>query len=449
MSAINEVNPFKCLRYEKNIVNDIGLCLSPPYDVISPLMQQYYYDLHECNVIRLILGKEYITDNDSDNRYTRSFKTLTGWIKKGVLTETVEPSFWIYEQTFNDSSNCEKQIKGFIGLVRLQDYNTGAVLPHEKVMKRVVDDRVNLMSATNMQMEYIWSLFEDPSNQIDIVLDGKRSFEQPEISYFENSQKTKHRLWRIKKKKECNMISEVMKGQKIYIADGHHRYQTMLSFRDEMRRKFPDAGPSAPWEFILMFLTNIEQPGLTILPTHRILNKINTLDVQGFEQRLSKFFSLEKYYFTQKDQTDVLKVWIKDLNETEEKHKLGIFSRKLNCYYIVTLNNIIGYEKLISDKGSDVWRNLDVNILNVLILNEILGIDETQLNEGKVIQYTNDIEEGLSEVRKGNAEIAFFPNPTKISEVIKVSDNQELMPRKSTHFYPKPISGLLFYPMNQ
>ena len=257
------------------------------------------------------------------------------------------------------------------------------------------------------------------------------------------------RLWQIKKKNECNIISEIMKGQKIYIADGHHRYHTMLSFRDEMRRKFPEAGPSAPWEFILMFLTNIEQPGLTVLPTHRILNNINTLGVEDFERRLSKFFSLEKYYFTQTDQAEVLKVWIKDLKETGAKHKLGIFNRKINCYYVVTLNNITGYEKLILDKGSGISKSLDVNILNVLILNEILGIDESQLNEGKVIQYTNEIKVGLSEVTKGNAELAFFLNPTKISEVIKVSNNRELMPRKSTHFHPKPISGLLFYPMDQ
>ncbi len=239
--SINDVRPFRALHYDPNVVPNIGLCLSQPYDVISPQQQDAYYALHPYNVIRLILNKEERGDGDARNRYTRARDELARWRAAGVLRSTARPSFWVYEQEFDLPGIGRRKVKGFIGAVRLRDYAERRVLPHEKVLKGPLEDRIRLTETTQTQFEYIWGLYQDKAYVIDNVLD-EREKEAAIIDYREEPIGVRHRMWRLTDPATCEIVRRTMARLKIYIADGHHRYQTMLTIRDQMRQTLPRRG---------------------------------------------------------------------------------------------------------------------------------------------------------------------------------------------------------------
>jgi uncharacterized protein (DUF1015 family) len=445
---LNDVRPFKALHYDPSVVGDIGPCLSQPYDVISPRQQEEYYQRHPLNVIRLILGREEPGDGPERNRYARARETLAEWRRSGVLHATARPSFWIYAQDFDLPGIGRKTVKGFIGAVRLHDYAERAILPHEKVLKGPLEDRIELTRATNTQFEYIWGLYRDRAYVIDNILDEQER-EPPIVDWVEPPIGVRHRLWRLTDPAACQVVQRTMARLPIYIADGHHRYQTMLSIRDAMRRRRPDAGPDAPWERIMMFLTNSEHEGLTILPTHRMLHGIRIESVHKLAADIQEHFHVKKYPFRDGDEPEARRRWLRDLRDVEPgEHSFGAFIANTNGYYLLTLRDSEAYEELVTMDTSSAWKLLDVNILNTLILDQILGITEEQLSLSTSISYTKDVDDALDRVRSGEMQVALILNATRLDDVITIAENDEKMPRKSTHFFPKPVSGLVFYPMD-
>jgi uncharacterized protein (DUF1015 family) len=445
---INDVRPFRALHYDPKNVADIGLCLSQPYDVISPSQQDAYYAQHPCNVIRLILNRIEKGDTETDNRYTRARDLLKEWRDNGILHPTRAPSFWVYEQEFDLPGIGRKTVKGFIGAVRLRDYAERRILPHEKVLKGPLEDRIRLTQVTNTQFEYIWSLYQDKAYIIDNILD-EQARGVPIVDFIERPIGVRHRLWRLVDPATCEIIHRTMARLKIYIADGHHRYQTMLTVRDAMRARFPQAGPDAPWESIMMFLVNSEHEGLTILPTHRMLDNIQVDSLYRLGVSILDYFHVKKYAFRDGDEAEARRRWLRDLRSCQPgEHKIGAYIVNTNGYYLLTLRDEEAYEELVNLDFSSEWKLLDVNILNSLILEQILGITEEQLSLGKNISYTKDVDEALARVHSGECQVALILNSTALADVIIIAENDERMPRKSTHFYPKPVSGLVFYPMD-
>ena len=446
--SINDVRPFRALHYDPSVVPDLGLCLSQPYDVISPAQQDAYYAQHPNNVIRLILNKEEPDDADGHDRYTRARALLGQWRANGVLRSTARPSFWVYEQEFDLPDIGRKKVKGFIGAVRLRDYTERRVLPHEKVLKGPLEDRIRLTETTNTQFEYIWGLYQDKAYVIDNVLDAQVK-DDAIIDFHEEPIGVRHRMWRLTDPASCDIVRRTMSRLKIYIADGHHRYQTMLTIRDQMRKRFPDAGPDAPWEFIMMFLVNSEHEGLTILPTHRMLHGIQVESLFKLGADILEHFNVKKYVFRDGDEGEIRRRWLRDLRDVGPgEHTFGAYITNTNGYYLLTLRDEEAYEELVRLDTSSEWKLLDVNILNTLILEQILGITEEQLSLSTSIAYTKDVDEALGKVRSGEMQVALILNPTALRDVITIAENDEKMPRKSTHFYPKPVSGLVFYPMD-
>jgi uncharacterized protein (DUF1015 family) len=444
---VNDVRPFRALHYDPRAVGNVGLCLSQPYDVISSEQQEAYYRLHPSNVIRLILNRIEEGDDGGNNRYTRARDLLSRWRASGVLHATKTPSFWVYEQEFDLPDIGRKKVRGFIGAVRLHDYSEKRILPHEKVLKAPLEDRIRLTQVTNTQFEYIWSIYQDKAYVIDDILDAREQGE-PIVNYFEPIG-VRHKFWRLKDPAACEIITRTMSRLKIYIADGHHRYQTMLTIRDEMRRRHPEAGHDAPWEFIMMFLVNTEHEGLTILPTHRLLHNIRVESIYSLGAAILDHFHVKKYPFRDGDEAEVRRKWLRDLrNVSSGEHKFGAYIVNINGYYLLTLRDEEAYEELVNLDFSSQWKLLDVNILNTLILEQILGITEEEISLQTNITYTKDIGEALSKVRSRENQVALILNPTDLRDVIVIAENDERMPRKSTHFYPKPLSGLLFYPMD-
>jgi len=450
---LNDVLPFRALHYDPAKVPDIGLCLSQPYDVISPAQQERYYRQHEHNIIRLILNRESPGDDERGNRYTRARDLLGQWRRQGALTHTERPSFWVYEQEFDIPEIGRKKVKGFIGLVRLQDYESRKILPHEKVMTRPLEDRIRLTRATGTQFEYIWSLYRDKAYVIDNILDGAER-EAPIVDFYEGETLVRHRMWRLADPHPCEIIRRTMQRLKIYIADGHHRYQAMLTFRDEMRRAHPQAGPDAPWEFIMMFLTNSEHEGLTILPTHRILRDLGLRRKTLSELHLAilEHFHVKSYSFGNHSggEEEARRRWLRDLRDSEAGvHKFGALIAGMSRYFLITLKDAEAYEEMVELDNTSVWKQLDVNILNTLVLNRIIGLTEEELASQANVEYTKDVDAALEAVRSGSAQVALILNSTRLEDVITIAENGERMPRKSTHFYPKPLSGLVLFPMQE
>ena len=446
--SVNDVRPFRALHYDPAVVPDVGLCLSQPYDVISASQQEAYYGQHPHNVVRLILGKTAATDNEEDNRYTRARDLLAQWREQGILRLTERPSFWVYEQEFDLPDAGPRRVRGFIGAVKLRDYEERRILPHEKVIKGPLEDRIRLTETAATQFEYIWSLYQDKAYIIDNILDAQE-METPIVDFLERSAGVRHRMWRLTDAPSCEIIHRTMKRLKIYIADGHHRYQTMLTIRDRMRARFPDAGPDAPWEYIMMFLVNSEHEGLTILPTHRMLHGIQVESLYRLGASILEHFHVKKYTFRDGDEPEVRRRWLRDLRSVETgEHKIGAFIQNTLGYYLLTLRDEEAYEELVGLDFSSQWKLLDVNILNTLILEQILGITEEQLSLATNISYTKDIDEALGKVHAGEIQVALVLNSTALGDVLAIAENDERMPRKSTYFYPKPVSGLVFYPMD-
>ncbi len=445
--AINDVRPFRALHYDPAVVSDIGLCLSQPYDVISSAQQDAYHARHPYNVVRLILGRIADGDGEAETRYTRARDLLARWREEGVLRFTRRPSFWVYEQEFDLNEAGRRRVRGFIGAVRLRDYEERRILPHEKVMKGPLEDRIRLTETCGTQFEYIWSLYQDKAYVIDNILDAQEK-EAPIIDFLETPAGVRHRLWRMTDPESCEIVRRTMSRLQIYIADGHHRYQTMLTIRNRMRARYPQAGPDAPWEYIMMYLVNSEHEGLTILPTHRMLQRIQVENLYRLGASILEHFHVKKYTFRDGDEPEVRRRWLRDLRAVGPgEHKLGAYIVNTSGYYLLTLRDEEAYEELVRLDFSSQWKLLDVNILNTLILEQILGITEEQLSLATNIAYTKDVDEALARVHAGEMQVALILNATALRDVLAIAENNERMPRKSTYFYPKPVSGLVFYPM--
>ncbi len=446
---VNEVLPFKAISYNPAVIGNIGHCLAQPYDVVSEELVERYYSQCPYNVIRLTLNKKMVSDNETTNRYTRARAIFDDWMRKGVLIESEKPLFWAYEQEFTvpdgKDMGVKKVLDGFIGLVRLRDYSERAILPHEKVLKKPLEDRIKLAETTKVQLEYIWGIYNDNNMLVDNMLQEKKD-RKLFVDYYDEPDGVTHRLWKVEDKADIELIKSTLGGRKIYLADGHHRYQAMLEVRNRMRKLYPNAGPNAPWEYIIMYLVNMKNAGLTILPTHRLLHdlKINNLD--GLSNRIEKYFHVKSYPFHNGEEKKARADCLEDLKKTgSEEHKFCAYIKKINRYYLLKLKNSEAYERLIDMPYSSDWKLLDVNIINTLLFRKILGLTEDSLSDQTNITYVKDINGALMSVRQGKSQVALILNSPELKDIINVAGNGERMPRKATYFYPKPLSGLVFY----
>jgi len=452
---LNEVKPFKALTYNPEIVGNIGYCLAQPYDVISEELLGQYYKQCPYNIVRLTLNKKNDSDTEKNNRYTRALKIFKSWKERGVLAESRTPLFWAYEQEFTlqdewavsngKAEQIKKKLNGFIGLVKLHDYEERAILPHEKVLKKPLEDRIRLIETTEMQFEYIWGIYNDRENWVDAVLEKSRK-DKPFVNYYEDLSGVTHRLWKIEDKAIINSISRVVNNDKIYIADGHHRYEAMLEIRNRMRIKYPNAGPDAPWEYIIMYLVNFNNDGLTVLPTHRVLHNLDIKRIKDLNTKIEEFFHVKSYPFHNGEEGKARLRWLHDLKEKDQgEHKFGAYIKKIRRYYLLTLKDSEAYKELVDLPYSPVWKLLDVNIINTLILRNIIGLTEAELSAQTYISYVKDIKDAIMSVNNRENQVALILNAPNLNDIVTVAENGEKMPRKATYFYPKPLSGLVFY----
>ena len=439
-----KIIPFKGILYNKEKIRDIKDVVAPPYDVISPAEQEELYKRHENNVVRLILGKESNSDTPDNNRYTKARDSFDSWQRDSILIKDAFPSIYVYSQEYHlgETEGFEKKRRlGLIALSKLEDFGEGKIHPHENTLAKPKEDRLKLMQHCNANFSSIFGLFSDPSKRIDSVL--KDYMRHSPLYDLVDDAGMRHTLWAIRDNRAIQIITSVMSDKQIFIADGHHRYETAINYRNEMRGKLPDFSGEELYNYVMMYFTNTNSEGLSILPIHRLVSNLSDFDKKKIVEKAGEFFNIEKLSFNESDEKTVKQKLFSDIKERGEKeHIFGMYLGN-DEYLLLTLKDEDVLDRLITNSRHPSWKKLDVTILHTLLIEKVLRISEKNLAEQKNITYTISGDEAIKDVKAGKYQIALFLNPTKIEEVKDVAAAGEKMPQKSTFFYPKLITGLV------
>ena len=432
-----EIAPFKGITYNKEKIGNLDDVMSPPYDIISEEMQNKLYGKHQNNFVKLILGKQFPSDTKEDNRYTRAKQLFDEWQENSILLESEKNAIFPYKIEYI-LNNETRTMNGFFVLLRLDpDYKV--VKAHEKTLSKPKADRLDLMRACKANLEPIQLLYMDNNDTIRKMID--EGIDTP-ILNIKGYDGFMHKLWKVEDELLISKIVDELSNEVLFIADGHHRYQTAINFADEMKKKTNVSDEGAPFNYRMVILANIFDEGLAILPTHRFI-KMPNLDLDDLLQKLQEYFVVEEKTIekTDNDYDRVGKRIISEI-ETEDKHKFALYSNKK--YYVLTLKDEKVMDEFAKDR-SEIWRRLDVSILHKVILEHILGINEDNLEDH--VKYTRVDGEAIQFVEEERFDISFLMNATKIDELKAIAQAGEHMPQKSTYFLPKMLSGLVMYKM--
>ncbi len=429
-----EILPFKAFRYDTNQVK-LGDVLTQPYDKITPEMQAKYYELSPLNIVRIVLGKAGETDTDGFNIYTRAEEYFHDWRSSGVLRQDEEPSVYLYSQTFTVPGLRDvAERRCLIVRGRLYDYGENVVVPSEHTLSRPKIDRLNLLRATKANFGQILMLYSDPSGSIQSLL-KKKSEGEPDESVLDEYE-VLHRLWKISDPAFIASIQEQTRGQKLMIADGHHRYDTSLAYRNEARAKSGSNDPNAPHEFAMMTLASMEDRGLVILPTHRIVHGLNSFDRERMLEEAKAYFDIDRIDLRAESRSATTL-----LGEAGENGTAFVAVTRQGPYLLRAKKRVI--QEALANLP-ERQRALDVVQLHKILFERVLGISETAVRDEENVRFERDAFEAISWVRQG-ANVAFLMNPARIEQVRDVAFSGGLLPQKSTDFYPKLLSGLTIY----
>jgi uncharacterized protein (DUF1015 family) len=429
-----EIIPFQALRYDPAQVK-LEDVLTQPYDKITPEMQSRYYELSPHNLVRIILGKAGETDTPTFNSYTRAAEYLHDWRSAGILKQDAEPSFYLYSQTFTIPGTRDlAERRGLIALGRIHDYSDGVVFRHEQTLAKPRADRLNLLKATKAHFGQIFMLYSDPQADMEKLL-AKKTEDEPEISVLDEYE-VLHRVWRIPDPAMIRSIQQLMSGKKLLIADGHHRYETALAYRDERRKERGSTAPNAAYEYVMMTLVPMESRGLVILPTHRIVHGLVSFDREHMLESAKRFFDIDRIDLRTESRSATTL-----LEEAGENGTAFVAVTRQGPYLLRAKKRAV--QEALST-FSERQRRLDVVQLHKLLLERILGISEEAIRNQENVKYERDAFEAISWVRQG-ANVAFLMNAAKIEQVSDIAFGGEVLPQKSTDFYPKLLSGLTIY----
>lgn len=441
-----QIAPFRGVIFNTQITNDLSQVVTPPYDVISPQEQEHYYSLHPYNIIRLDLGRNFPSDTAEDNRYTRAARIKLIWEKEQILIQDPEPAIYLYKIQYQMPGKKLCVRSGFISLLGLEPFDSGKVRPHEKTFSAFKHDRYQLLQNCQMQFCPIFSFYLDPEDQVLSLL-SRQAPQEPFVD-FQDQQSIRHQLWRITDPSALKKVQEIFIDKTVYIADGHHRYETSLAYQADMFRKHPDQGKTAAFNYTLMFLCPMEDQGLTIFPVHRALNRVSEIDPLMLEKNLEGDFFIEKFPFTPESKKRVSQDFLLQLEaKGKEAHVFGLFMARTSWFYLLTFKN----DSLDGPWGEDLHpllRRLDVMILSRLIIQKGCGVRREEFDQENIIEYSHDSLQALKLVEKGQSQMCFILNPTPIEQVRQIAEASLVMPRKSTYFYPKTLTGLVMNPLN-
>lgn len=418
-----DFRPFRGWRYNPLRVN-LGQVIAPPYDVISPAGRQTLYAKSPFNVVRLILGKE-------PDFYEQARLRWETWSREGVLIQEAQPAIYLYEQTFtHPSSGARCRRTAVMGLLKLEEQ--GAVLRHEATFKGPKKDRFLLLEKTKTNLSPVFGLYRDPDKVVASLSATYRT--KPPLFQVQDDEGVTHQGWAIEDKSDQKILREALGRGEILIADGHHRYETALEYRRQMRKKFPLSPRETPLDFVLMALVESEDEGLLVLPTHRILRSLGLSSKSAFLERLRAHFEFLPH--PEKELFGVL-----DARPEEERVFGGLFGEEGS--FLLRLKHLEGIRPLLPGGKPPIWYEVEANLLSHFVFDVLWG--NPRQERESLIEYTRFWEEAVRAVQEKKAEAAFLLRSPKIDAVRKLAEAGERMPQKTTYFYPKLASGLLFY----
>lgn len=419
-----EIKPFRALRFDTQAAGDIRELTCPPYDIISEQQRQQYLSVNEHNVVRLELPK-------GENPYGEAGKLLQQWQDEGILKRDQEDGLYIYEEEF-EAHGRRMRVKGVICRVKVEEFSKGVVLPHEETLSKAKTDRLNLMKATFCNFSQIYSLYMDETHSTQQKID-RLSQGEPQVE-MEDGSGVVHRLWVVTDPEAIEDICGDFKERKLYIADGHHRYETALNFRNYCREQGISKEGDAV-DYIMMMLVDMEHEGLVVFPTHRLVRNLASFDQEAVKRACEEYFKVEE-----KEGIDSMEAQMDALYQ-QGKKAFGFYTGG-DRWTLLTLKSMEAVRALLPG-ASAATQGLDVTVLHSLVLEKIFGIDKENMAQQINLTYTREFKEAVESVRKGDSQCAFILNPTRVTEIRDVAAAGEKMPQKSTYFYPKLITGLV------
>jgi uncharacterized protein (DUF1015 family) len=436
------IAPFRALRYDPARV-DASQVVTQPYDKITPEMQERYYAASPHNLVRIILGKRDAADRVGNNAYTRAAAYFQDWRRQGIFLQEAQPSIYSYAQHFTvPGGNQQLERRGFIALGQLEDYSDNVVFRHEQTLAKPKADRLDLLRATRAHFGQLFMLYSDPAGEIDGLLS---SAALPEIDT-RDEYNVRHQVSKIYDPTLIELVRGKMKDKKLIIADGHHRYETALNYRNERRSTADTAAPTSkdslstevfPYEMVMMTFVNMDSPGLLILPTHRVVLGLTKFSSEEFRQKAKQFFSVEEVdpAVDAARATGILR---------EAGHAgTALLAITGDRVFLLDTPQVVG-SKFFSG-FSLRQQSLDVVQLHKCLLEGVLRISEEAIRNQQNVAYVRDAGEAMAQVRAGGANVAFLMNPVRMSQVRDIAFAGEVLPQKSTDFYPKLLSGLTIY----
>jgi len=418
-----EISAFYGVRYNPEVVKDLASVVCPPYDVISKDDQKAYYDKSEYNIIRLEYGMELPNDSASDNKHVRASATFDRWLKEGILITDQVPSIYIHEHSFT-YQNTRRRRLGFTACVRLEPWEKKTVLPHENTVAGIKSDRLDLMRACAANFSPLLGLYEDPGQKIVRLLTTQTS--RKPVAEFTADGET-HKLWVANEPEFIQRISHFLTPKPIYIADGHHRYETALAYQAERLQSMSFISGHEAFNFVMMTLVSFSDPGLMVLPVHRLVKGISDDDMKCFVEELHTLFHLEPAPLEDMTGIPDMRGVIARVIGLKEGHVVGLRPQ-----------HGIHLRAAMPEGRSDAYKKLEVSILHHLVIDKLAAI-----NKNITVAYTPNTEAAMKMVKTGDYQLAFILNPIPLSAIKSIADARDRMPGKSTYFHPKLPTGLV------
>jgi uncharacterized protein (DUF1015 family) len=447
-----QVYPFRAFRYNPERA-PFDRVLTQPYDKISPAMQEKYYAADAHNLIAVEKGRAYAGDTPQNNVYTRAAGAMEDWIRNNVVVQDPAPSFYAYTQEYTVPGTEERRTRrGFIGAGKLEEYSAGVVFRHEHTLSGPKADRLELLRHTKTHTGQLFMLYSDPERRVDTILAEAEAAPDTEMR---DEYGVMHRLWVIAEPQRVAEIQKAMADQKLVIADGHHRYETALNYRNERRVVASGLGanagkidPGAPYERAMMTFINTRSEGLTILPGHRVAANVHDFSWSSVRRHLEPWFTAEEFPFSGSgERSEAKKNFLAKLTSAREKRAIGVYpapDAQKRAFYVLTLRKGVNLAELLPNV-SPLQRELDVVLLHEGILEPALGITPQAVTAEANLTYEREAAAALDAVDSGRAQISFLLNACDVEQVMKIATAGEVMPQKSTDFYPKLMSGITMY----
>lgn len=431
-----EIRPFRGVRYNQQIITDLSTVICPPYDIISPQLQQELYQRSEYNFVRVEFSRELPQDTASENKYTRAAASLKQWLEQGVLKTDESPAIYIHDHYFTYQGK-EHHRRSMVAAVRLEEWDKKIVRPHEGTLSNPKSDRISLLWACNANISSILALFDDSKRQIAPLL-ATQAKKEPLLST-DVLNGERHNVWAIDQPVMLEKIHSILADQPLYIADGHHRYESALTYQRERRVCAPATSGEAPYNFVMMTLVDFADPGLIILPPHRLVRGVPRAMLKGLPAKIKAFFDIEEVPLAAPG------VWQRIdhlLTVDARQDRLVICGLAPEKLLVLTLRDRAAASQMMPYFHTDIYKGLMVSVVDHVILERLLELSDEKTES--ILAYSYDRFDAVKRVTDGEYQLALLLSPVRPQVVKAIADAGDRMPRKSTYFYPKEPAGLVF-----